>query len=93
MIDTQTIKNMARLARLEINTEAVDGLSKQLSEIMAYAAIIRELDLKDIEPTSHAVTVQNVFRDDHVINADTASEALPGAPDHEGRFFKVPKVL
>lgn len=93
MIDEKTVKHVANLARLEIEDKDIPKLSKQLSDIISYIETINELDLEGIKPTAHAVKVQNVFRVDAVVDAGIIQNAIEQAPEHDGRFFKVPKVL
>lgn len=93
MIDESQIKKAANLARLQINAEDMPKLSKQLSEILSYAATINELDLAGIKPTAHAVEVENVFRADVVADAGVVQDVLAQAPQADGVFFRVPKVL
>ena len=94
MIDKEQIKKTAHLARLELSPEEIEKLSVQLSEIMAYAESINQLDLKDVKPTAHAVEVENVFRDgDEAVISGIIGKAIENAPDNDGIFFRVPKVL
>jgi aspartyl-tRNA(Asn)/glutamyl-tRNA(Gln) amidotransferase subunit C len=94
MIDKEQIRKTAHLARLELSPEEIEKLSVQLSEIMAYAESINQLDLKDVKPTAHAVEVENVFRDgDEPVISGIIGKAIENAPDHDGIFFRVPKVL
>ncbi len=93
MIDAAQIKKAANLARLEVSDDDVSRLTKQLSEILAYAESINELDLTGIKPTAHAVEVENVFREDVVTETQIAKDILKQAPQADGVFFKVPKVL
>lgn len=93
MIDELQIKKVANLARLEIKDEDVKRLSEQVSGILEYVETLNELDLTKIKPTAHAVEVNNVFRDDVSVKNDTAVAVLSQAPESDGVFFKVPKVL
>jgi len=93
MIDQDLIKKAANLARLEIQEADMPKLSKQISDIIQYVETLNELNLEGIKPTAHAVDVDNVFRSDKVVDAGIIEEVLEQAPEHEGRFFRVPKVL
>lgn len=84
---------MAQLARLELSPEEIDTMASQLDQILQHAQIISELDLKDVKPTSHAVNLSNVYRDDEVLDSLTQEEALSNAPDSEQGMFKVPKII
>lgn len=93
MITKDTVKNVARLARLKIKEGDIPKIADQLSRIIQYVETINELDLKNVKPTAHAVEVHNVFRDDTVVPSKIIERAIEQAPEHDGRFFKVPKVL
>ncbi|OVE82749.1 asparaginyl/glutamyl-tRNA amidotransferase subunit C [bacterium K02(2017)] len=93
MIKADEIKKIAHLAKIQIEQKEFDQLAKQISDIMKYAEIINELDLKGIEPTSHAVAVDNIFRADIAIEANIINEAIKQAPEQAEHFFRVPKVI
>jgi len=93
MIDESVVKKVANLARLEIQDKDIPKLSKQLSDIIQYVETINELNLEGIKPTAHAVEVKNVFRDDVAVDSKIIDKAIVQAPEHEGSFFRVPKVL
>ena len=93
MIDEKQIRKIANLARLEIKDSDIPKLSEQLTSILNYVETLNELDLKDIKPTAHAVEVSNVFREDVAVENDIAKTVLPQAPESDGVFFKVPRVL
>jgi aspartyl-tRNA(Asn)/glutamyl-tRNA(Gln) amidotransferase subunit C len=65
----------------------------QLDQILQYFEKLNELDTKDVEPTRHAIAVVNAFRDDEVRESFGSETALKNAPDKEGPFFKVPKII
>lgn len=93
MIDEKIVKHVANLARLEIKEADISKLSNQLSKIIQYVETINELDLQGVKPTSHAVGVSNVFRADEVVHTKVRDKLLEQAPESEGGFFRVPKVL
>lgn len=93
MIDEKQIRKIANLARLEINDSDIPKLSEQLTSILNYVETLNELDLRDIKPTAHAVEVSNVFREDVAVENDIAKTVLSEAPESDGVFFKVPRVL
>lgn len=68
-------------------------MSAELAQILAHAEAIQELDLDDIEPTSHALPLRNVMRPDEVKPSLTQDEALASAPEAEGGRFRVPKII
>jgi aspartyl-tRNA(Asn)/glutamyl-tRNA(Gln) amidotransferase subunit C len=93
MIDKQEIIRISKLANIKINDTDIPKLSQELSQILKYVEQISELDLTDIKPTTHAVAIQNVFRQDLVVQNEIINDVLNTAPDVEESFFKVPKVI
>jgi aspartyl-tRNA(Asn)/glutamyl-tRNA(Gln) amidotransferase subunit C len=84
---------VAHLARLALSPDEIQTYQKQLDEILGYVRKIGELDLKNIEPTSHARPVQNVFRDDVVKPGLDCEVAIANAPKHSNNQFIVPKIV
>ena len=94
----QEVLKIADLARLELSPDEVEKYSTQLSAILNYVEKLNLLDVKNIEPTAHAVMVPTPLRPD--VGTDPAlagspllENSLANAPDREDSFFKVPKVL
>jgi aspartyl-tRNA(Asn)/glutamyl-tRNA(Gln) amidotransferase subunit C len=84
---------VAHLARLYLTKAELDTFQGQLDHVVEYVRKISELDLKGIEPTSHAVSVQNVFREDRVIPGLPREEVLSNAPAKASDQFQVPKIV
>src|SRR5437870_9231129 len=63
-IDPSVVDRVARLARLELSDEERQRFARQLGSILEYCATLNELDTEHVEPTSHVLTLTNVFRDD-----------------------------
>jgi len=92
-ISEKDVEHVARLARLEVTADEKKKFTKQLSNILEYAAQLNELDTSKTQPTAHAVPMSNVFRED-IVNAWPDKEGLlKQAPDRNGDFFVVPKIL
>ena len=87
------IVKVAQLARLNLKPEEKVRLEKDLEHILDYVAQLNSLDTKDVEPTSHVLNLENVFRADEVKPSGVRDEVLKHAPKAEGKFFKVPKVI
>ena len=64
MIDREQVLHVARLARLRLTEEEVERMSRELSAILEHVDRIAELDLDEVEPTSHVVELENVLRPD-----------------------------
>ncbi|WP_298273036.1 Asp-tRNA(Asn)/Glu-tRNA(Gln) amidotransferase subunit GatC [Geobacter sp.] len=84
---------VALLARLELTPEETETFTGQMDAILAYVEKLNELDTSGIVPTSHAVPVENAFRDDEVRPSIGVENALANAPDRVEGFFRVPKVI
>jgi len=92
-ISREEVAHLARLSRLAVTEEELDQFAGQLDVILQSVARVGEVAADDIPPTSHAVPLTNVYRDDVVTPCLTQEEALSGAPDSfEGRF-RVPRIL
>lgn len=89
------VTNIAALARLELTAEEVELFSRQLTDILAYADALQQIDTAGIAPTSHAGSDAPVWRDDDVIASIDRQRVLADAPGASPRagLFKVPKVL
>ena len=90
MIDRDQVLHVARLARLRLSDEDVERMSSELSTILDHIEKISELDLDDVEPTSHVVEVENVLRADEPRPSWPREEILDGAPAVRDDGFEVP---
>ncbi|HTY11874.1 MAG TPA: Asp-tRNA(Asn)/Glu-tRNA(Gln) amidotransferase subunit GatC [Bacteroidota bacterium] len=87
------VEHIAELARLEFDAKEKEKLTHELNDILRYIEKLNELDTSNVEPLSHVIELNNVFRDDVVKPSIPAEEALKNAPEKTGTFFKVPKVI
>ncbi len=87
------IEKVARLARLELSEEEKETFGKQLDQVLAYMEQLNRLDTTGVEPTSHAIPIHNVFREDEVKPSSPQEEVLAVAPDEEEGHFKVPRII
>jgi aspartyl-tRNA(Asn)/glutamyl-tRNA(Gln) amidotransferase subunit C len=92
-IDRRQVEHIARLARLSISEEDKELFGSQLSTILEYIEKLNELDTADVEPTSHVVDLTNVMRDDVPAPSLPPEEALENAPDRDGTFYRVPRII
>lgn len=90
MIDRDQVLHVARLARLRLSEDEVGRMSSELSSILDHIEKIEELDLDDVEPTSHVVEVENVLREDEPRPSWPREQILEGAPDVAEGGFRVP---
>jgi aspartyl-tRNA(Asn)/glutamyl-tRNA(Gln) amidotransferase subunit C len=92
-ISREEVAHLARLARLAVTDDELDRFAGQLDVILQAVARVGEVAAADIPPTSHAVPLTNVLRDDVVVACLTPQEALAGAPDAAEGRFRVPRIL
>jgi aspartyl-tRNA(Asn)/glutamyl-tRNA(Gln) amidotransferase subunit C len=90
VIDRDQVLHVARLARLRLSEDEVERMSSELSSILGHIEKIEELDLDDVEPTSHVVEVENVLREDEPRPSWPRERILEGAPDAADDGFRVP---
>jgi aspartyl-tRNA(Asn)/glutamyl-tRNA(Gln) amidotransferase subunit C len=87
------VASLARLARIELTEAELEVLAPQLDVILESVARVSEVAAQDIPPTSHALPLTNVFRDDALRPSLPREEILAGAPAAELMRFRVPRIL
>jgi aspartyl-tRNA(Asn)/glutamyl-tRNA(Gln) amidotransferase subunit C len=87
------LKEVARLARLELTTEEEQKLGAQLGSILAYIEKLKEVDVSNVEPTALAFPLVNVTRSDEVRPSLSHEEAMRNAPAQANGLFLVPKIV
>jgi aspartyl-tRNA(Asn)/glutamyl-tRNA(Gln) amidotransferase subunit C len=96
-ISRAEVAHLARLARLAVTDEELDTFAGQLDVILGAVARVGEVTAgpgrEDIPPTSHAVSMTNVFRPDEVRPSLAREAVLAAAPDVEDFKFRVPRIL
>jgi len=92
-ITRDEVAHLANLARIDLDDAELDHLAPQLSVILESVASISGVAGEDIPPTSHAIPLTNVFREDVVTPCLTPEQALSGAPAVEEQRFSVPRIL
>ena len=92
-ISRAEVRHLADLARIDLSDAELDHLAPQLGVILESIASIAQVAAEDIPPTSHAIALTNVFREDTVAECLTAEQALSGAPEQEQQRFLVPRIL
>ncbi len=93
MISRQDVEHVARLSRLELADADLERMRAELDAILAYIDKLRMLDTEGVEPTSHAVPLVNVMRDDEPRPCLPVDEMLANAPDRVGDLFRVPRII
>lgn len=92
-ITKQDVENVAVLSRLSIPAAEIAEYVEELGDFLAYVENLQTVDTEKIEPTTYALPMQNVFREDVVKPSLEREAALANAPLQEEGYFKVPRVL
>jgi aspartyl-tRNA(Asn)/glutamyl-tRNA(Gln) amidotransferase subunit C len=87
------VQRVALLARLRLTADEESALTEQLDNILVYMDKLNQIDTADVELFNHASDSNIAFREDKVTNQPNADALLANAPDRDGTFFKVPKIL
>jgi aspartyl-tRNA(Asn)/glutamyl-tRNA(Gln) amidotransferase subunit C len=92
-ITMQEVEQVARLARLALSDSEKESMRRELDGILSYIDKLRALDTEGVPPTSHAVPMTNVMREDDPLASLPQADMLANAPDRSGEFFRVPKII
>ena len=92
-ITMQDVEHVARLSRLALTDQEKERMRRELDGILSYIDKLRALDTADVPPTSHAVPMTNVMREDEPRPSLSQEEMLANAPERIGEFFRVPKII
>lgn len=92
-VTKETLENVAILSRLSVPADRADMYIKQMDDILTYMDNLSVLDTTNVKPTTYALPMQNVFREDEVRPSLDREAALANAPLKEDGYFKVPRVL
>lgn len=92
-ITTDQVKYVANLARLNVTDAEAEALSAQMADIITFADALSEIDTTGIEPTNHAIKVENVLRKDKVKPSYDRDELLKNAPSKQAGCYTVPRIV
>src|SRR5688500_4812733 len=92
-ITLEEVRHVAKLARLAMDESKLRKISSQLESILEYVAKIGQVEMTGVEPMAHALPLHNVLREDVVDPSLPLDKVLQNAPDTDGPFFKVPKII
>ena len=93
MISTETVRHVAKLARLELAPAEELRLTEELGAILDYVEQLGQVDVSGVEPTAHALPIRNVQREDRVTPSLSPEEVLRNAPAKEQGMFRVPRII
>jgi len=91
-ISREDVKHIAKLAELEFSDREIDKITPQLDRILEHVARISAVNTGDVEPASHVLDVNNVFRQDVPSQTVSREDALKNAPLEEEGGFRVPRI-
>src|SRR3954465_6148199 len=92
-ISLDQVRHVAKLARLALREDQLVKIAPQLGVILGSIEQINKIDKSGVEPMAHALPLHNVLREDVVEESLPLAEVLKNAPETDGRFFKVPKII
>ena len=92
-ITRSDVEHVAQLARLRFSEDQLALFTEQLDTLLSYFDKLQEVDTTGIEPSTHAVSMSNAFREDQVRLSSPEDDALKNAPASERGCFKVPKII
>lgn len=92
-VSIDEVRHIAKLAHLSFSESEEKRMADEMSKILDYMETLREVDVDGIPPMSHVLESANVYREDRAEQRISHEEALKNAPDHDGTYFRVPKVI
>jgi aspartyl-tRNA(Asn)/glutamyl-tRNA(Gln) amidotransferase subunit C len=93
MLDREQVRKVAHLARLALTEEEETQFATQLSSILDYFQQLSELNTENVPPTTRAIDMSNITRADVLEPYPDRDALLQEAPEQEGDYFRVPKIL
>ncbi len=92
-LDKATVARIAKLARLRVPDDRLEGLAGELSNILTWIEQLEKVDTKGVTPMASVVEASLREREDVVTDGGYAEDILRNAPERTGDFFTVPKVI
>lgn len=92
-VDTETVKRVAKLARIAIDDEAASRMTGELNAILGFVEQLNEVDVAGVEPMTSVIPMAMRMRADEVTDGNKAAEIVANAPAQADNFFMVPKVV
>jgi aspartyl-tRNA(Asn)/glutamyl-tRNA(Gln) amidotransferase subunit C len=92
-VPPQEVRRLAALARLRVTPEEEARLSDEMTRLVDYIDQLKEVDVEGVEPLLHVLDLENVFRPDAPQQRITREQALANAPQTDGDYVRVPRVL
>ncbi|MEZ2330770.1 Asp-tRNA(Asn)/Glu-tRNA(Gln) amidotransferase subunit GatC [Mesorhizobium sp. RCC_202] len=92
-VDLQTVKRVARLARIAASEEDAERMTGELNAILGFVEQLNEVDVSGVEPMTSVTPMEMKKRQDAVTDGNKAADIVANAPATEENFFLVPKVV
>ena len=92
-LSKETVEYVANLSRIELQADELEKISKQLESILGFIDTLRTAEIANIAPTDHILPLSNALRKDEPQESLPIEKTLSNAPQKDGRFFVVPKVI
>lgn len=92
-VDIDTVKRVARLARIAVTEEEAGRMTGELNTILGFVEQLGEVDVSDVEPMTSVIPMEMKKREDRVTDGGKAADIVANAPATEDNFFLVPKVV
>ena len=92
-VDTETVRRVAKLARIAVDEHELEPLVGELNSILDWVEQLQELDVDDVEPMTSVTPMALKQRADEVTDGNRQADILLNAPDAREGFFAVPKVV
>ena len=92
-ITVKEVRHVAKLARLKLDEAEIEGFQEDLNAILDSMDTLKTLDTEEVEPMKHVLDIKNVWREDEPRKSKDAESVLENAPQREGDYFRVTKIL
>jgi aspartyl-tRNA(Asn)/glutamyl-tRNA(Gln) amidotransferase subunit C len=92
-VDADTVRRIARLARIAVAEPEVEHLQAELNAMLAFVEQLNEVDVRGVEPMTSVTPMALKMREDKVTDGGIVDDVLRNAPVSEDHFFLVPKVI
>jgi aspartyl-tRNA(Asn)/glutamyl-tRNA(Gln) amidotransferase subunit C len=92
IISKKEVEHVAKLAELQFSDTELAKITSELDKILGHIAKISEVDTSDIQPTSHTLKINNVFRKDKIKESLSKEQSLSNAPEEQDGGFRVPRI-
>ncbi|HTV70252.1 MAG TPA: Asp-tRNA(Asn)/Glu-tRNA(Gln) amidotransferase subunit GatC [Rhizobiaceae bacterium] len=92
-VDTETVRRVARLARIAVTPEDAERMTGELNAILGFVEQLNEVDVTGVEPMTSVIPIEMKKRQDVVTDGGKAADIVANAPATDENFFLVPKVV